>query len=102
MAITVKAIYEYGILRPIEPISLVEGTRVEVTVMISTSETTGKTSEVNSFNSRMSEVITEFVTSLSAEKTPAEILAAIAAMPMEGSEEAFSAQDHDRVLYTQP
>ncbi len=76
MTITVKAIYEHGILRPIEPISLVEGTRVEVTVIVPASEPV--------------------------EKTPAEIPAAIAAMPIEGSEEKFSAQDHDRVLYTQP
>jgi predicted DNA-binding antitoxin AbrB/MazE fold protein len=58
MTITVKAIYEHGVLRPIEPIFLVEGTRVEVTVIVPASETT--------------------------EKTPAEILAAIAAMPIEG------------------
>ena len=96
MTITVKAIYEHGVLRPIEPISLVEGTRVEVTVALSASKTTMQTA---------AKALAEAVlrpNSETTDKTPEEILAAIAAMPMEGSKEAFSAQDHDRVLYTQP
>jgi hypothetical protein len=32
-------------------------------------------------------------------RTPAEIMAEIAAMPMESSPDGFSGEDHDRVLY---
>ena len=73
MKTTVEAIYEHGVLRLMEPIALPDGTRVEVTV-------TAK------------EPVRE-------ERTPAEILAAIAAMPMEASGEEFSGRDHDRILY---
>ncbi|MEP7039162.1 MAG: hypothetical protein ABI891_12575, partial [Acidobacteriota bacterium] len=38
-------------------------------------------------------------TSNIAEKTPAELLAEIAALPMEGNGEKFSNRDHDRILY---
>ena len=64
MKTTVEAIYEHGVLRLMEPITLPDGTHVEVTV-------TAK------------EPVRE-------ERTPAEILAAIAAMPMEASGEEFS------------
>lgn len=74
MTITIKAIYEQGVLRPTEPISLVEGTRVEVIVITKESQPV--------------------------EKTPAEILAEIAAMPLEGSKDEFSGRDHDSILYS--
>ncbi|MCG6136783.1 MAG: antitoxin family protein [Nostoc sp. LLA-1] len=56
MTITVQAIYEQGVLRLTEPILLEEGTHVEVIVITKESQ--------------------------SVEKTPAEILAEIAAMPL--------------------
>ena len=59
MTKTVEAIYERGVLRLKEPIQLADGTEVEVTV-----------------------VTREIVRS--SEKSPAEILAAIAALPLEG------------------
>lgn len=74
MTITIQAIYEHGVLRPTEPISLVEGTRVEVIVITKESQPV--------------------------EKTPAEILAEIAAMPLEGSTDEFSGRDHDTLLYS--
>lgn len=74
MTITIQAIYEHGVLRPTEPISLVEGTRVEVIVVTKESQPV--------------------------EKTPAEILAEIAAMPLEGSTDEFSGRDHDTILYS--
>lgn len=73
MTITIEAVYEQGILRLLQPIPLAEGTRVEVTV-ISTEAKSEK-------------------------KTPAEILAKIAAMPLEASHDEFSGQDHDKILY---
>jgi predicted DNA-binding antitoxin AbrB/MazE fold protein len=75
MTITAQAIYEQGVLRLTEPILLEEGTCVEVIVI------TKKTQSV--------------------EKTPTEILAKIAAMPLEASNnDEFSGRNHDKVLYS--
>ena len=73
MTTTVEAIYEQGVLRLIQPLSLAEGTRVDIIVM--TREPTAEG------------------------RTPADILAAIAAMPMEVGGEEFSGRDHDKILY---
>lgn len=73
MRVIIEAVYEQGALRLMEPISLAEGTRVEVMVM--TGEPAPK------------------------DKMPAEILAAIAALPLEAGGEEFSARDHDKILY---
>lgn len=59
MSITVEAIYEQGIFKLTEPIPLADGTRVEVIVIANESK--------------------------SGQKTPAQILEAIAFMPLEGS-----------------
>ncbi|GAB4417173.1 MAG: hypothetical protein Fur0044_12760 [Anaerolineae bacterium] len=74
MTKTTEAIYEQGVLRLLEPMSLVDGTRVEVIIISST-----PTPESNN---------------------PADILAAIAAMPL-GEGVDFSGRDHDQVLYGQ-
>ena len=73
MTTTVEAIYEQGVLRLIQPLSLAEGTRVEVIVITQEPLTEGR--------------------------TPADILATIAALPMEAGGEEFSGRDHDKVLY---
>ena len=73
MTTTVEAIYEQGVLRLIQPLSLAEGTWVDVIVI--TQEPTA------------------------AGKTPADILATIAALPMEADGEEFSGRDHDKILY---
>jgi predicted DNA-binding antitoxin AbrB/MazE fold protein len=73
MATTVEAIYEQGVLRLIQPLSLAEGTRVVIIVF--TREPTAEGG------------------------TPADILAAIAALPMEADGEEFSGRDHDKILY---
>lgn len=75
MAITVQAVYEHGILRLAQPISLAEGTQVEVVVMTRESKTENT--------------------------TPATILSAIAALPLQGDGDEFSGTDHDRILYPQ-
>lgn len=73
MTTTVEAIYEQGVLRLMEPMSLPDGTRVEVIIIGSTP--------------------------IPEDKTPADILATIAALPLEGNGEEFSGRDHDKILY---
>lgn len=73
MTITVQAVYEHGILRLAQPISLAEGTQVEVVVMARESKPD--------------------------QTTPAQILSSIAALPLQGNSDEFSGADHDRVLY---
>ena len=73
MRTTVEAVYEQGVLRLLQPLSLAEGSRVAV-LIIATEQATERA-------------------------TPAEILATIAAIqPEEGGEE-FSGRDHDKILY---
>ena len=73
---TAAAIYEHGILRPLSPLPLAEGGRVEVTV-------------------------TDDVTSVPAAemRRADDLLREIGAMPMEAGGAGFSGRDHDRVLY---
>jgi predicted DNA-binding antitoxin AbrB/MazE fold protein len=73
MTTTVEAIYEGGVLRLKEPISLDEGAEVEV-IVISREPAAG-------------------------ESKPAEVLAAIAALPLEGTDGEFSGRDRDSILY---
>ena len=76
MTTTAAAIYEHGILRPLSPLPLAEGARVELTV----------TDDAESAQ-------------------PADIRLAIdairevAALPMESGEDGFSGREHDRILY---
>jgi predicted DNA-binding antitoxin AbrB/MazE fold protein len=70
---TAEAVYENGVLRLLEPLALEEGTPVDVIVLERRPD------------SRL--------------RTPAEILAKIAALPESGSGESFPARDHDRILY---
>lgn len=71
MTTTIQAVYERGVLRLKEPIELADGTTVEVTI---TSSKPGC-------------------------ETPAEILSAIASLPIDGDGSEFSGRDHDKVLY---
>jgi predicted DNA-binding antitoxin AbrB/MazE fold protein len=70
----IEAIYEGGVLRPLEQLDLPEGSRLEV-ILISHD----KPSDGNS--------------------TAASVLAEIATLPLEGPSEPFSGADHDSVLY---
>ena len=67
------AVYEHGLLRLTEPDLLVEGTQVEVTVVRS----------AIAIDSRKA----------------SDILAEIAALPMEPGGREFTGRDHDRILY---
>jgi predicted DNA-binding antitoxin AbrB/MazE fold protein len=78
MTTTAAAIYENGVLGPLSPLPLAEGTRVEVTVR------------------------EEALPSLAEISTVAGLLGQIAALPMESKEGSFSGRDHDRALYGPP
>ena len=69
----VEAVYEQGRLRPLEPLELPEGARLRL-ILVTRDEA-------------------------SARQTPAEIMAEIASLPLEGEDDGFSGRDHDSVLY---
>ncbi len=72
MTTTISAVYENGVLRPLAPLSLPEGQRVQVTVAREeAAEGQGA----------------------------AAILAEIAALPVQGSGDPSTSRDHDKVLY---
>ena len=69
----IEAIYEQGIIRPLQPLGLPEGARLDLIVITHEEpKTNGNT---------------------------ADILAEIAALPLEGSDDAFSGREHDSILY---
>jgi predicted DNA-binding antitoxin AbrB/MazE fold protein len=73
MTATFAAIYEKGVLRPIDPVDLEEGTHVEVMVVHAAPPPGGETA--------------------------GRILAEIASLPVEGSGDPFTGRDHDKYLY---
>jgi predicted DNA-binding antitoxin AbrB/MazE fold protein len=73
MTVSIEAVYENGVLRLKAPLSIPDGEHVDLIVMTRGTEPTA---------SRASE-----------------ILAGLAALPMEGPAEGFNGRDHDRVLY---
>lgn len=73
MTLHCTAVVEGGLLRPTEPVSLEEGARVEL-IIFQPSNGTGR-------------------------GTPAEILAKIAALPIEPGGRKFSGREHDKILY---
>ena len=69
----IEAVYEHGMIRPLQPLELPEGTRLDLVVITHEQpKTNGNT---------------------------AEILAEIAALPLEGSSDAFAGREHDSILY---
>ena len=69
----IEAVYEHGMIRPLEPLQLPEGARLDVIVI------THEQPEKNG--------------------NAAEILSEIAALPLEGSPDAFTGREHDSILY---
>ena len=69
----IEAVYEQGMIRPLQPLELPEGAQIDL-IVISHEEpkTNGNT---------------------------AEILAEIAALPLEGSDDTFAGREHDSILY---
>ena len=76
MATRIDAIYEHGVFRPTEPVELPEGERVQI-VVVSTD-------------------------ALPSASEAARILAEIAALPLETTDDETVSRDHDRYLYGQP
>lgn len=69
----IEAVYEHGMIRPLQPLELPEGARIDLIVIThEPTKTKGDT---------------------------AQVLAEIAALPLEGSSEAFSGREHDSLLY---
>jgi predicted DNA-binding antitoxin AbrB/MazE fold protein len=69
----IEAIYEQGMIRPLQPLELPEGARLDLIVITHEEpKTNGNT---------------------------AEILAEIAALPLEGANDAFAGREHDSILY---
>ena len=69
----IEAIYEQGMIRPLQPLELPEGSRLDLIVI------THEQPETNG--------------------NAAKILAEIAALPLEGSTDEFSGGEHDSILY---
>lgn len=82
MNLSIAAIYEHGVFRPAEPVPLEEGAAVRLVVL----------------HSLPTELRSEDGDDVSDNRTPAEILARIAAIP-EPDGEPFSGADHDKILY---
>ena len=73
MSRTISAVYENGTLILDEPLAVSEGVKVEIIVLPLRNE--------------------------KQKKSPAELLAEIAALPIEGKTDKFSGRDHDKILY---
>lgn len=69
----IEAVYEQGVIRPLQPLELPEGARLDVIVI---------THEEIKTNGNA-----------------AAILAEIAALPLENSSDAFAGREHDSILY---
>ena len=69
----IEAVYEQGMIRPLQPLELPDGARLDLIVITHEQpETNGKA---------------------------AKILAEIAALPLEGSSDTFAGREHDSILY---
>lgn len=79
MTTTASAIYENGLLRPLVPLPLAEGARVEV--MVTDDNPSSQPAGAN---------------------CAADYLREIAALPVESANDGFSGRDHDRILYGKP
>jgi predicted DNA-binding antitoxin AbrB/MazE fold protein len=80
MSTTVEAIYENGVLRPSQPLDLAEGTPVEVIVIPRSPKPEPQLRK----------------------RTPAEILAEIAATATPNDQPTRDAREHDQILYGKP
>ena len=68
----IEAVYEQGMIRPLQPLELPEGARLDLIVITHEPETNGNA---------------------------AEILAEIAALPLESATDTFAGREHDSILY---
>ena len=70
----IEAVYEQGVIRPLQPLDLPEGSRLDVIVI--THEEPRTTSKA------------------------VEMIADIAALPLESPTDGFSGREHDSILYS--
>lgn len=82
MTMTIDAVYEAGVFRPLEPADLPEGEQVKLTVNAPD--------------------LAELERLAPDPRRLAEIMAEIAAMPMEAGSREFAGTEHDRILYGGP
>ena len=85
MTMTIDAVYEAGVFRPLRPMELPEGEQVKLTVNAEAAQ---------SFHR---DELTEKEI-----QARLEIVQAIAAMPMETGGQDFAGIDHDKILYGGP
>ena len=69
----IEAIYEHGMIRPLQPLELPAGARLDLIVITHEQPKTNGNS--------------------------AKIIAQIAALPLESSDDAFEGREHDSILY---
>ena len=69
----IEAVYEHGMIRPLQPLELPEGARLDLIVI---------TREEPETNGNATKIIAE-----------------IAALPLEGPDDAFAGREHDSILY---
>lgn len=93
---TIEAVYERGVLRPLAPLALPEGTRVSVSFTERNGELEGAAGVAEAAEPRGTPVNGG---GAERQKAIAEFLAEIAALPTEGKGDPFSGEDHDKVLY---
>ncbi|HEY0322564.1 MAG TPA: antitoxin family protein [Pyrinomonadaceae bacterium] len=74
MSKQIQAIYEKGVIRPLEPVALTEGEELDVVLLPRQKRT---------------------------HNNPARVLAEIARLPIEGKQDAFSGAEHDQILYAE-
>jgi predicted DNA-binding antitoxin AbrB/MazE fold protein len=73
MATRIEAVYQDGVFHPTEPVNIADGERVQLVLL--------------------------FTEDVAQAQSPADILADIAALPLESDAEESAARDHDRYLY---
>lgn len=84
---SLQVIYENGVLRPLQPLDLAEGTKLEV-VMIELAP--ASTSSALSAQDSVDEAAyAEFLSQLDS----------IAALPLQSTPQPYTARDHDAILY---
>jgi predicted DNA-binding antitoxin AbrB/MazE fold protein len=88
MSRTIPAIFDAGIFRPLQPVELAEGTRVEVALPV--------VKDVEANGELAPEVLACH------QKAVAEMLAEIESLPIEEPDDGFSGRDHDKILYGRP
>ena len=115
MSQRIKAIVEQGRLRPVTPFEFPEGTEMEIVI----ESVTAPVPKPRRSPEEVRRIVAEIAAmppggnggdanagrdgGTSSEpqtgRSPAEIIAAIAAQPMEAGGQEFSGRDHDRILY---